>query len=189
MLKHLGLLCLVIIILIGCKSNTENPEQPEITTALQELKLDSVRSVITIIVNDGDLVKDARTNISAGAYKIDGDSVIRFVNFHANASLSGDNNQQIAIDMINLEEWDSTQVTAISFDSTFTLTEVSHLALSHITIGDITNEVLLPIKMNNNRLDTYIEGKATLTLKSWGFDLQEEYKLHLGLSLYTLSEN
>lgn len=189
MLKHLGLLCLVIIMFIGCKPNTESREKSEITTALQELKLDSIRSIITVIVNDGDLVKDTRTNISAGTYKIDGDSLIRSVNFFAKASLYGEVSQQIAIDMINLEEWDSNQATAISFDSTFTLTEVSHLALSYITIGDITNEVLFPIQMNNNRLDTYIEGKATLTLKNWGFDVQEQYKLNLGLSLYTLSEN
>lgn len=189
MFKHFVLLSFLVVVLQGCLSDTENSEAQEAITVLQDLKLDSLKSVATIITNNGSDLTDARSGISSGIYKIDTNLVIRSISLSVEELLIENLNHQLVIDMINVEPWDSTHQPPLKIDSVFYLSEASHLALSNITLGDVTNEILLPIRVRQDSLTAYIEGKTTLTLKDWGFDLPEAYQLYLGLSLFTLSEN
>ncbi len=188
MLKHLVLLSLVIVSVWSCQPDQNSQEQPEVNL-LKESKLDSIRSLATIIIDNGDLLNDSRSSISYGSYKTDESQTLRSIRFSLKDLNIADASEGLTIDMINLEEWDSSRQHTITVDSAFLLNPISHLALSKITLGDITNELLLPIRVTQDSVESYVEGKTTLTLKNWGFDLPEQYKLHLGLSLYTLSEN
>lgn len=173
----------------GCKSDPKNQEQTEVKNPLKESKLDSIRSIVTIILDDGNALKDARRSILSGSYKRDENQVIRSIRFSFENLNIVEDTRQLAIDMVNLEEWDSTQQNTPTVDSAFMLNHITHLALSKVTLGNITNELLLPVQIRQDSIHSYIEGKTTLSLKNWGFDGVNEHKLHLGLSLYTLSEN
>lgn len=187
--KHLVLLSLGIAFMMGCESNNTTRNQSEVIDPVQELKLDSIRSVVTLIIDEGEALEDARSNIASGSYKMDENQVIRSIRFSLIDLTIAEGIKQLSVDMINLEEWDSLQQSVPIVDSAFMLNHISHLALSKITLGNITNELLLPVQINQDSVQSYIEGKTTLTLEDWGFDLPEQHKLHLGLSLYTLSEN
>ena len=132
---------------------------------------------------------DTRSSISSGIYQLDTNQIIRSISFSVEELLINDLNHQLVIDMINMEPWDSTNQTPLKVDSAFYLSEISHLALSNITLGDVTNEILFPVWVHQDSLTAFIEGKTTLTLKDWGIDLPETHQLYLGLSLFTLSEN
>ena len=189
MLKYLSALSFVIFLMVSCDPDPTNQEEPEAIETLFALKLDSVRSVVTVIIDDGEALRDSRSNLLAGAYKKDENGVIRAVHLLAKATFAKDEPQEFVIDLINLEGWDSTRQNTMEIDSSFFLSNVTHLALSHITIGNVSNELLLPLQIEEDSFQTYLEGKTTLKLKNWGFDLPEPHKIHLGLSLYTLSEN
>ncbi|MDW3192513.1 MAG: hypothetical protein R8G66_09110 [Cytophagales bacterium] len=156
---------------------------------MQKFKLDSIRSVATIITNNGEGLMDTRRRISSGIYQLDTNKIIRSINLSVEELLINDLNHHLVIDMMNMEPWDSTSQTPLKVDSAFYLSEVSHVALSKITLGDVTNEILFPVWVHQDSLTSFIEGKTTLALKNWGLDLPENHQLYLGLSLFTLSEN
>lgn len=188
MFKHVGLLSLIIVLLSGCQTSLQNQEQPLTVKTLQTSKLDSIKSVVTVILNNGNDLMDTWRGIQSGTYAKDENDTIRSINFIAEELLIDSLTHQLTIDMVNIERYDSTQLNYLKIDSSFFLKQVSHLALSNITLDDITNEVLIPIQMAQDSSKIYVEAKTTLMLEDWGFDLSEEHKLHLGLSLYSLSE-
>ncbi len=188
MLKHLVLLSTVLVSFLRCETQKENLEQSEVPYALQELKLDSIKSIITIILDNGESLQDSRSRIFSGIIKKDENDSVRSVNFFVEQLFIDSVNYSFAIDLINLESWDSMKQNTLHIDSAFVLSNFTHLALSSVTIGDVSNELLFPIRIEKDSSKIYFEGKTTLVIKDWGFEFPESNKLHLGLSLFSLSE-
>lgn len=188
MLKYFICLFVWISLITSCDTPQQNQEQLAPPSLLVEQKLDSIRSVITIILDDEGELEDTRSTIFSGTYETDEENTIRSIRFSVDQFVIDSVNYPLSVDLINLERWDSTKIASVKIDSAFMMSAISHLALSKITIGDVTYEVLFPINLVEKATKIHFEGKTTVALKDWGIKLQDPTNLHLGLSLYTLSE-
>lgn len=177
----LGLLC-------DCQQENGNSETPEQTSILKELKVDSLKSILTTIIDDGTGLSDFRAPFSKGMIRMDDQNQLRFLGLTCDSLYIDSVRNTMNIEMINIESWDSSSQYSLKQDSAFLLRNPTHISLTQITVGEVSNEVVLFLQVQSDSIPTQIEGKTSLNLRDWNREISEERaKLHLGFVIYPLT--
>lgn len=176
-------------LLLGCQSAQENPESVQREAVLEEIKLDSLKSILTIVVDDGAGLFDARTTFTNGVFRKSSDNKLESVSLKSDSLIIDSLQRPLAIELINIESWDSAARYQVAQDSSFLLRNPTHVALSDISIGDVSNELMLLLYIQPDSSLQLVEGKVSLNLRDWNQEISEDSGvLHLGFVVYPLSE-